>query len=103
MSRVLRPYLLQVRSIPIRKDDEVKIVRGKQQTREGKIIGVNRKKFVVHVERVTRTKANSQERPIPIHPSNVIITKLAMNPSRERIIARIAAGRAKDKEERVTV
>jgi large subunit ribosomal protein L26e len=83
-----------IRSIPVRKGDEVKIVRGKQATRDGKVVGVFRRRFVIYVDRVTRTKANQQEAPIPIAPSNVVITKLEMNPSRERIIARKREGRA---------
>jgi ribosomal protein uL24 len=83
-----------VRSIPVRKGDEVKIVRGKQASRDGKVVGVFRKHFVIYVERVVRTKANQQEVPIPIAPSNVVITKLEMNPSRERILARKREGRA---------
>ena len=46
-----------VRSLPIRKDDEVMVVRGHfkgQQT--GKVVQVFRKKFVVHVERMQREK-----------------------------------------------
>lgn len=39
----------QVRSIPIRKDDEVLIVRGKHKGREGKITACYRLKYVVHV------------------------------------------------------
>merc|ERR1711937_892638 len=42
-----------VRSMPLVKDDEVKIVRGRfkgEQT--GKIIQVYRKKYIVHVERI---------------------------------------------------
>merc|ERR1712050_427243 len=65
-----------VRSIPIRKDDEVTIVRGSNKGREGKITSVYRLKYVVHVERVTRDKANGQSVPLGIHPSNVVITKL---------------------------
>ena len=47
-----------VRSLPIRKDDEVLIVRGLQKGREGKIVTVYRKKFIVHIERITREKQN---------------------------------------------
>lgn len=50
--------VFQVRSIPIRKDDEVIVVRGTFKGREGKVVSVYRKKFVVHIERVTREKAN---------------------------------------------
>merc|ERR1719455_3953 len=77
-----------VRSLPIRKDDEVMIVRGHYHDREGKVIQVYRKKWVIHVERVTRDKANGQTVPIGIHPSKVVITKLKLDKDRKRILDR---------------
>lgn len=74
--------------MPIRKDDEVKIVRGSNAGSEGKVTCVYRKKFIIHVERVQRDKINGQTVPVPIHPSNVVITKLKTNKSRDRILAR---------------
>jgi large subunit ribosomal protein L26e len=47
-----------VRSMPIRKNDEVMIVRGHFHDREGKVTTSYRKKYVIHVERVTREKTN---------------------------------------------
>jgi large subunit ribosomal protein L26e len=47
-----------VRSLPIRMDDEVMVVRGHFADREGKVVECYRKKYVIHVERVTREKAN---------------------------------------------
>ncbi len=47
-----------VRAVPIRKDDEVSVVRGTFKGREGKVVQVYRKKFVIHVERITREKVN---------------------------------------------
>ena len=49
---------LQVRSMPVRKDDEVTVVRGTFKGREGKVVQVWRKKYVIHIERITREKAN---------------------------------------------
>merc|ERR1719217_1268114 len=46
-----------VRSMPVRKDDEVHVVRGFFKGREGKVLTVYRRKFCIHVERVTRDKA----------------------------------------------
>jgi large subunit ribosomal protein L26e len=83
----------QVRSIPIRKDDEVQIVRGIHKDKEGKVTSVYRLKYVIHVERVTRDKATGQSVPVGIHPSNVVITKLKLDKDRENILARIKAGR----------
>ncbi|EGS24025.1 60S ribosomal protein uL24 [Thermochaetoides thermophila DSM 1495] len=82
-----------VRSIPIRKGDEVQIVRGAHKDKEGKVTSVYRLKYVIHVERVTREKATGQTVPIGIHPSNVVITKLHLDKDRENILARIKAGR----------
>ena len=52
------PMRLQVRSMPVRKDDEVTVVRGTFKGREGKVVQVWRKKYVIHIERITREKAN---------------------------------------------
>ncbi|EEH48947.1 ribosomal protein L24 [Paracoccidioides brasiliensis Pb03] len=82
-----------VRSIPIRKDDEVTIIRGSNKGREGKITSVYRLKYVVHVERVTRDKSNGQSVPIGIHPSKVVITKLKIDKDRESILERMGKGR----------
>jgi large subunit ribosomal protein L26e len=82
-----------VRSMPIRKDDEVQIVRGLNKDKEGKVTSVYRLKYVIHIERVTRDKASGQSVPLGIHPSNVVITKLKIDKDREDILARIKAGR----------
>ena len=83
----------QVRSIPIRKDDEVTIVRGSNKGSEGKITSVYRLKYVVHVERVVKEKSSGQSVPLGIHPSKVIITKLKLDKDRENILERIKTGR----------
>lgn len=83
----------QVRALPIRKDDEVTIVRGSNKGREGKITSVYRLKYVVHVERVVREKSNGQSVPIGIHPSKVVISKLKLDKDRESILERIGKGR----------
>ena len=85
--------MVQVRSIPIRKDDEVTIVRGSNKGREGKVTSVYRLKWVVHVDRVVREKSNGQSVPLGIAPSKVVITKLRMDKDREQILERIAKGR----------
>ncbi|POS87086.1 putative 60S ribosomal protein L26-2 [Erysiphe pulchra] len=77
-----------VRSIPIRKDDEVLVVRGSNKGREGKITSVYRLKYVVHIERVVKEKSSGQSVPLGIHSSNVVITKLKLDKDRERILER---------------
>jgi len=90
--------VVQVRSIPIRKDDEVTIVRGSNKGREGKVTSVYRLKWVIHVDRVAREKSNGQSVPLGIAPSKVVITSLKLDKDREEILARIAKGRELNKE-----
>ncbi|EXJ94302.1 50S ribosomal protein L24 [Capronia coronata CBS 617.96] len=82
-----------VRSIPIRKDDEVTVVRGSNKGREGKVTSVYRLKYLIHIERVAREKSNGQAVPIGVHPSKVVVTKLKLDKDREKILERIAKGR----------
>ncbi|KAJ9101990.1 60S ribosomal protein L26B [Naganishia adeliensis] len=77
-----------VRSMPIRKDDEVLIVRGKYKGKEGKVTQVYRKKWVIHVERVTKDRSNGATVQIGIHPSNVVITSLKLDADRKAILER---------------
>jgi large subunit ribosomal protein L26e len=46
--------------MPIRKDDEVTVVRGTFKNRDGKVTQVYRKKFVINIDRITREKANGE-------------------------------------------
>lgn len=78
----------KVRSLPIRKDDEVLVKRGQFKGREAKVIACYRKKYVIYLERITRSKANGDVKQIGIHPSNVVITKLKLDKDREALIAR---------------
>jgi len=76
------------RSLPVRKDDEVRIVRGKYKGREGKVTQVYRKKWVIHIDRVQRDKSNGSSVPIGVHPSNVVITSLKLDKDRRAILER---------------
>merc|ERR1712046_510787 len=77
-----------VKSMPIRKDDEVIVMRGSNKGREGKVIQVYRKKYVIHIERVTREKSNGSTVNVGIHPPNVVITKLKLDKDRRAILDR---------------
>ncbi|CAE8651204.1 unnamed protein product [Polarella glacialis] len=91
-----------VRSLPIRRDDEVMIMRGHYHDREGKVTQCYRKKFRIHIERVTRDKANGQTVPIGIHPYKVVITKLKLDKDRKALLDRknrsVKKGKYTDKE-----
>ncbi|MCL7022536.1 hypothetical protein MKW94_028647 [Papaver nudicaule] len=94
-----------VRSVPVRKDDEVQVVRGTFKGREGKVIQVYRKKWVIHVERITREKVNGSTMNVGVDPSKCVITKLRLDKDRKSLLDRKAKGRAaadKDKGTKFT-
>jgi large subunit ribosomal protein L26e len=94
-----------VRSMPIRKDDEIQVVRGTYKGREGKVVQVYRRKWVIHVERITREKVNGSTVNVGINPSKVVITKLRLDKDRKSLLDRKAKGRAvgdKDKGTKFT-
>lgn len=83
-----------VRSMPIRKDDEVQVVRGHYKGQQiGKVVQVYRKKFVIYIERIQREKANSANVYVGIDPSKTVIVKLKMDKDRKKIIDRRSKGR----------
>ncbi|KAG6888891.1 60S ribosomal protein L26B [Termitomyces sp. T32_za158] len=84
------------RSLPVRKDDEVRIVRGKYKGREGKVTQVYRKKWVIHVDRVQRDKSNGNTALIGIHPSNVVITTIKLDKDRRAILDRKDTKKSKE-------
>ena len=94
-----------VRSMPIRQDDEVLVTRGMYKTREGKVTAVYRKKWVVHVERLAREKVHGTSVPVGIPPSSLVITKLKMDKDRKFLLEAKANNNNKDgkKKEDVTM
>ncbi|XP_031549601.1 60S ribosomal protein L26-like [Actinia tenebrosa] len=78
-----------VRSIPVRKDDEVQVTRGHFKSQQvGKIIQVYRKKWVIHIDRIQREKANGATVSVGIDPSKVEVVKLKLDKDRKRILER---------------
>ncbi|KAK9804942.1 hypothetical protein WJX73_001286 [Symbiochloris irregularis] len=86
-----------VRAVPIRKDDEVTIVRGTYKGREGKVVQVYRRKWVIHVERITREKVNGQTVNVGIDPSKCVITKLKIDKDRKNLLERKKGAAAAEK------
>ena len=79
--------------MPIRRDDEVTIVRGGSKDNKGKVAQVYRKRWCIYVEKLVKLRANGATVRVPIHPSNVVITKLKMTPDRENLMRRKAEGK----------
>ena len=70
--QIATKYRYNNRSMPIRKDDEVQVLRGHYKGQQvGKVVQCYRKKFVVYIERIQREKANGATVYVGIHPSKV--------------------------------
>ena len=84
-----------IKRLPVRRDDEVKVVRGQYKQREGRVVAVKLRSMRINVESVTKQKINNENVYIPIHPSNVVITKLKMDKHRKELIEKKKLGRDK--------
>ena len=85
----------KVRAMPIRKDDEIVITKGKDKGKKGKVLKVYRKRWCIHVEKVTKDKASGQPIQIPIKPANCIITTLKLDNQRKELLKKKASGRTR--------
>lgn len=72
----------KIKTIPVRMGDTVRILRGDHRGKEGKVAGVDLEKMTITVDGVTVTKSDGTEVPRPVHPSNVMITKLEIKDER---------------------
>ena len=88
------------RSLPIRSGDTVRILRGDYKDYEGRVTRVDRKKYRIYVDGVTREKADGTTVPVPIHHSKVEIIKLNMDDKwRKKILERKGLEKAEKAEE----
>ena len=77
------------RSIGIRKGDKVKIMAGKFRKLEGKIERVDLKKTRVYISGAETTKKDGTKKLLPVHPSNLMVTELALDDKlRQKILER---------------
>merc|ERR1711920_169983 len=77
-----------VRSIPVRHGDTVKIMCGPNKNREGKVTQVYRRRWCIHIEKIVKEKTNGQQANLPVHPSNVVITTLRLDKDRKTMLAK---------------
>ncbi|HJM18268.1 MAG TPA: 60S ribosomal protein L26 [Candidatus Thalassarchaeaceae archaeon] len=91
------PQLVHIRSVTVREGDEVEVLRGdfshpnsrkadsrgkrlgQSRGRSGitaKVASVDTKMGHIFIDGLTHTTADGKEEPLPINPSNVVVTKL---------------------------
>ena len=67
------------RSFPLRKNDEVQVMRGEYKKKVGKISRVDYKKYKVYVEGVIIKSTTGTDRQVALHPSNLKIITLNLD------------------------
>jgi len=77
LSKELRKQMKR-RSLPVRKGDEVKVMRGKYKGTIGKVSRVNMKRLRVYMENIKRKKVSGEEVLVPINPSKLLIIDAVM-------------------------
>jgi large subunit ribosomal protein L24 len=77
------------RALPLRKSDEVQVMRGKFKGKTGKIARVNYKKYRVYIEGITRKRTVGTEAQVSLHPSKLKIINLNLDDKkRQKILER---------------
>lgn len=92
-----RPLRIEykTRSIPVKKGDTVKILRGGEGAKgmEAKVANVDLKTLTLTLEGVTIAKADGTQKAKPVQPSNCVITKLDLSdPKRKEKLGKIKEG-----------
>ncbi len=64
------------RSLQVNKGDEVKVMRGQFKGKTGKVAKVLLKRTKLIIDGIENIKTDGAKAPYPIHPSNVMITKM---------------------------
>ena len=90
-----------VKTLPVRKGDTVRIMRGDNKGFEGKVSRVALKEYRIYMEGLTREKVDGTNIFLPIHPSKIQIRNLNLDDKwRKDILARKKAIEKPVKEEK---
>jgi large subunit ribosomal protein L24 len=78
-SALMKEY--NVRSVAVRKGDTVRVVRGDKDFKasEAKVASIDLKHMKLIIENITVPKADGTQKPKPVDPSNVLLTKLDLS------------------------
>src|SRR5512138_2982021 len=87
------------KTLPVRKGDTVRIMRGDNKGFEGKVSRVDLKAYRIYLEGLTREKTDGTNIFLPIHPSKVEIRNLNLDDNwRKNIVQRKQAPEKPAKE-----
>jgi large subunit ribosomal protein L24 len=101
MAAPLSPELIAskgVKTLPVRKGDTVRIMRGDHKGFEGKISRVDLKNYRIYVEGLTREKVDGTTIFVPVHPSKAMIRNLNLDDKWRKAILEIKKEAPKEEE-----
>ncbi len=85
------------RALPVRKGDEVKVIRGAKKGLKGKVADVSLSKTAVYLEGQIRDKVSGRKVAIPFKPANLLLTDVKLNDKkRVAIIERAKAAKQRE-------
>jgi len=64
------------RAVPVRVGDHVKIMRGDDAGKEGKVASIDVRRLLITIDGITHAKADGKQVAKKIHASNIMITSL---------------------------
>lgn len=94
------------RSMPLRKGDDVKVMRGDNNGFKGKVDRVDLKRTKIYIEGFNVKKVDGSEVMRPVNPSNILIVETKMDDKRRQMIverSKKAANPVKDKKAKADV
>ena len=104
MAAPLSPELLAqrgVKTLPVRKGDTIRIVRGDHKGFEGKVSRVDLKHFRVYLEGLTREKVDGKTVFVALHPSKIMIRNLNLDDKERKAVLERKKPIIKKKAEKV--
>ena len=90
------------KTLPVRKGDTVRILRGDHKGFEGKVSRVDLKRYRIFIEGLTREKVDGTNIFVSVHPSKVMIRNLSLDDKwRKQVVERKKPLELPKKEEKV--
>ena len=102
MAAPLAPELIKskgVKTLPVKKGDTVRVVRGDHLGFEGKVNRVDLKKYRIFLEGLTREKVDGTNIFVSVHPSKVMIKNLKLDDKWRKAIVERKKQLAQSREE----
>jgi large subunit ribosomal protein L24 len=106
MAAPLSPELVKskgVKSLPVRKGDTVRVVRGDHLGFEGKVNRVDLKKYRIFLEGLTREKVDGTNIFVAVHPSKVMIRNLKLDDKWRKAVVEFKKEQASPEKEKKVV